>query len=195
MITIENNEDNREDIAREYVSYLSQIEVIGHVVNDIKEKMEKDDQVFKHYAEETLDKQDIGDKMCTDGWDNRDQTNEIFTCPDCDGDVDCDGDAIEGCNHSPINCYTCMSAPCDQYCQKGYTMSAFGDGTFKQELLDTIKDMSGYYKLSTQETISEALYVLSVLVRDSLTTEEIKLEAKEKAKKELIKELIKELTN
>jgi len=54
--------------------------------------------------------------MCSDGWDNREYAKIIEICPVCDGEVDEDGDAIQGCNYSPVDCNTCGSAPCDLSC-------------------------------------------------------------------------------
>lgn len=58
----------------------------------------------------------IGFNMCADGWNHRDTAKEIKECPACGGEVDEDGDAIEGCNYSPVDCTVCGSAPCDQSC-------------------------------------------------------------------------------
>lgn len=54
--------------------------------------------------------------MCADGWDNRKHVKEIKECPDCGADVDEDGDAVEGCNWSPVTCKTCGDSPCDLSC-------------------------------------------------------------------------------
>ncbi len=51
--------------------------------------------------------------MCADGWDNG---KPIGECPICGEDVDSDGDAVKGCNYSPVDCELCGSAPCDQSC-------------------------------------------------------------------------------
>ena len=40
--------------------------------------------------------------MCCDGWDYFD--SKVGQCPACDGDINSDGDATQGCNHSPIQC-------------------------------------------------------------------------------------------
>lgn len=36
-------------------------------------------------------------------------------CEDC-GEETIDGMAVEGCNHSPVECPTCNFCPCDQSC-------------------------------------------------------------------------------
>lgn len=55
--------------------------------------------------------------MCCDGWDNRVKGKEDYPeCPDCGMEVDEDGDAIMGCNYSPVLCETCGAAPCDLSC-------------------------------------------------------------------------------
>ena len=52
--------------------------------------------------------------MCCDGWKyDDDQING--ECPDC-GIPTVNGHAFEGCNWSPVECETCGSRPCDQYC-------------------------------------------------------------------------------
>lgn len=52
--------------------------------------------------------------MCADGWKYKDsEVNGV--CPDC-GEETVDGIAKEGCNHSPVECETCNSSPCDQSC-------------------------------------------------------------------------------
>ena len=41
----------------------------------------------------------------------------VGQCPNCDGDVDKDGQTTEEtCFYSPIDCKTCMSQTCDQSC-------------------------------------------------------------------------------
>ena len=57
-----------------------------------------------------------GVMSCADGWDNRKWAKEVKECPDCGEDVDEDGDAVEGCNHSPVECATCGAAPCNDSC-------------------------------------------------------------------------------
>ena len=37
-------------------------------------------------------------------------------CPDCDEPVDVDGDSLEVCGYSPVECKTCGWAPCDDSC-------------------------------------------------------------------------------
>ena len=37
-------------------------------------------------------------------------------CPDCGTPVDEDGDALEGCTYSPVDCKTCGWQPCDLSC-------------------------------------------------------------------------------
>ena len=54
--------------------------------------------------------------MCCEGWDYRKSCKVIKECPDCGEDVDEDGDALEGCNYSPVDCVTCGAAYCDQSC-------------------------------------------------------------------------------
>lgn len=51
--------------------------------------------------------------MCCDRWGTYEKAGE---CPDCGMDVDEDGDAIYGCNYSPVLCETCGDAPCDDSC-------------------------------------------------------------------------------
>lgn len=52
--------------------------------------------------------------MCTDGWDHSDLA--VGKCPDCDADVDSDGDAVVGCNYGVWTCPVCGSRPCDDSC-------------------------------------------------------------------------------
>jgi len=51
---------------------------------------------------------------CCDGWNYFD--SKVGQCPSCDGDVDADGDATQGCNYSPIQCDLCGARPCDDSC-------------------------------------------------------------------------------
>lgn len=53
--------------------------------------------------------------MCCDGWDNsnEDEGNE---CPTCGEPVDEYGEALIGCNYSPVICPTCGDAPCNESC-------------------------------------------------------------------------------
>jgi len=51
--------------------------------------------------------------MCADEWDDGPAVGE---CPDCGIEVNKYGDAVNGCNYSPVQCETCGSAPCDQSC-------------------------------------------------------------------------------
>jgi hypothetical protein len=51
---------------------------------------------------------------CCDGWDNGDEGIN-GKCPAC-GDDTIDGQAVYGCNYSPVLCETCGSAPCDDSC-------------------------------------------------------------------------------
>lgn len=39
-----------------------------------------------------------------------------LSCPECDSEVDADGDSIEVCEYSPPECDTCGWAPCDGSC-------------------------------------------------------------------------------
>ena len=50
---------------------------------------------------------------CCDGWDYGEPVGE---CPVCGEPVDEDGDAVIGCNYSPIGCEVCGSRPCDESC-------------------------------------------------------------------------------
>lgn len=50
---------------------------------------------------------------CCDGWDYGKPVGE---CPDCGAPVDEEGDAVTGCNYSPLECKTCGSRPCDLSC-------------------------------------------------------------------------------
>lgn len=52
--------------------------------------------------------------MCADGWDNSEDA--VGECPECGEKVDSEGDAVVGCNYSPVQCTTCGSRPCDQSC-------------------------------------------------------------------------------
>ena len=52
--------------------------------------------------------------MCCDGWDHYDL--KVGQCPDCGDDIDADGDAVQGCSHSDVQCDTCGSRPCNQSC-------------------------------------------------------------------------------
>jgi hypothetical protein len=54
--------------------------------------------------------------MCCDGWDNRKYAKLIDVCPECDGEVDENGEALVGCNYSPVSCETCGARPCDESC-------------------------------------------------------------------------------
>lgn len=41
----------------------------------------------------------------------------VDKCPDCEGDIDKDGDSTEqGCAYSPEVCKTCHWKPCDWSC-------------------------------------------------------------------------------
>lgn len=40
----------------------------------------------------------------------------VSTCKDCGEAVDEDGDAIDSCGYSPVECETCGYAPCDESC-------------------------------------------------------------------------------
>lgn len=51
--------------------------------------------------------------MCCDAFTNGPKAGE---CPECGADVDEDGDAVSGCNYSPVACKTCGDAPCDGSC-------------------------------------------------------------------------------
>jgi hypothetical protein len=52
--------------------------------------------------------------MCSDGWDlGRENVNG--TCHKCGTDT-VDGQAVEGCNWSPVLCEECGDAPCDLSC-------------------------------------------------------------------------------
>lgn len=53
--------------------------------------------------------------MCCDGWDYGDAAI-VGECPTCGEDIDCDGDAVRGCNYSPVVCEVCGSRPCDGSC-------------------------------------------------------------------------------
>ena len=56
---------------------------------------------------------------CMSGWDETEGGTvpvTIYECPDCGGDVNYDGDAIEGCDYAEIECETCGSAPCEEDC-------------------------------------------------------------------------------
>jgi hypothetical protein len=37
-------------------------------------------------------------------------------CPDCGWPLDVDGDPIDDCSYSPIDCDTCGCRPCDGSC-------------------------------------------------------------------------------
>jgi hypothetical protein len=52
--------------------------------------------------------------MCCDN--RTDNPKKAGVCPDCDGDVDADGDSLDICNYSPVVCETCGNAPCDGSC-------------------------------------------------------------------------------
>jgi hypothetical protein len=51
--------------------------------------------------------------MCCDAWNNGQPIGE---CPACGEPIDEDGDAVTGCNYSPVECKVCGSAPCDDSC-------------------------------------------------------------------------------
>ena len=44
--------------------------------------------------------------------------NEAFFCPECNGEVDSDGDTLVdfGCDYCPVYCDTCGDHGCDQSC-------------------------------------------------------------------------------
>lgn len=52
--------------------------------------------------------------MCCDGWSYPEDA--VGECPDCGEPVDKDGDAVEGCYWSPVDCETCGSRTCDGSC-------------------------------------------------------------------------------
>ena len=52
--------------------------------------------------------------ICADEWDN--SKDAVGKCPECGEKVDSEGDAIVGCNYSPVQCTTCGSKPCDGSC-------------------------------------------------------------------------------
>lgn len=51
--------------------------------------------------------------MCCDGWD---YGEPVGICPECEADVDANGDAVSGCHYSPVICPVCGDAPCDGSC-------------------------------------------------------------------------------
>lgn len=54
--------------------------------------------------------------MCCDGWEAEPE-KKAGVCPECDGDIDADGDSVEaGCSYSPPACHTCGWRPCDGSC-------------------------------------------------------------------------------
>jgi len=71
---------------------------------------------LKKYKEEL--KKEYGNTICEsgccDGWSS--SVDEVTgKCPDCGGPV-VEGGSASGCNYSPVDCKTCGSSPCDQYC-------------------------------------------------------------------------------
>jgi hypothetical protein len=52
-------------------------------------------------------------------WGERDDKDKIKIagiCDSCGMPVNEDGDSIEGCGYSPVECETCGYAPCQEYC-------------------------------------------------------------------------------
>lgn len=54
--------------------------------------------------------------MCSEGWNYTEEAKEIKECPDCGAKVNEDGEALTGCDWSPVLCDTCGDAPCDGSC-------------------------------------------------------------------------------
>lgn len=53
---------------------------------------------------------------CCDGWELDVEEDDVEgECPDC-CEPTVNGSAKTGCNHSPVCCKTCGSAPCDESC-------------------------------------------------------------------------------
>jgi len=40
----------------------------------------------------------------------------VGVCPHCGANVDEDGDSVERCGYSPVECEICGDAPCDGSC-------------------------------------------------------------------------------
>ena len=51
--------------------------------------------------------------MCCDPWENGEAVGE---CPSCGTAVNEDGEAVSGCNYSPVLCEVCGDQPCDLSC-------------------------------------------------------------------------------
>lgn len=52
---------------------------------------------------------------CCDSWHLESGEKPDGICPDCGGET-LYGQAVEGCNYSPVICETCGDAPCDGSC-------------------------------------------------------------------------------
>lgn len=52
--------------------------------------------------------------MCCDGWDFSEDT--VGECPECGEPTDETGEAVIGCNWSPVLCETCGARPCNDSC-------------------------------------------------------------------------------
>lgn len=68
-------------------------------------------------------------------------------------------------------------------------MSWYGDGTFKQDLLDSIEDLISKHKLIKSEAVADVADVLAHLALTAFNRDEqmerVRAEAKEEAKREL----------
>lgn len=53
--------------------------------------------------------------MCCDGSAGRPE-DKVGQCPECEGDVDIDGNSVEACCFYSPRCGTCGWSPCDSSC-------------------------------------------------------------------------------
>ena len=49
-------------------------------------------------------------------WEAGDEQYAAGKCPDCDTEIDGEGNALRGCSYSPISCETCGYKGCDNSC-------------------------------------------------------------------------------
>lgn len=47
---------------------------------------------------------------------SKEELEKLAECPECGAKIDEDGNAVEGCSYSPVECELCGWKPCDQSC-------------------------------------------------------------------------------
>ena len=76
-------------------------------------------------------------------------------------------------------------------------MSWYGDGTFKQDLLDEIEELISKHKLLKSDAVADVADVLANLALTAFNRDEqmerVKADAKEEVKRELIEQLKREI--